>query len=402
MRTSAALSLALTLAAGCTPAPPEGVAVDGPRVAIAVAPLTLPGVTNARYTLTVVNSGDDVVWTRAIDARDYGDGQGSLSYVGPCDASANPNTVSLTIDGLFSGPAGDVPLTGWADPSPLTRDVDCVADGDTPVTFDLVIVRPATQGFFDIALSLQDLFCSAKVDCQGDDGTPIHLLHRPSGGRGPTLVVALACTAGPGELATTSLHLSALSLRCPNGQGGENVHWLLPGDGPGNAGAEPPEIFQHAFYRGVEQLPGVDKCYWNTAIGLEPDQLAGPCRLSGKATVSAGGFPSGTTPAGMTYPEIVLDVPVGAAAGELDCGANPLGSQNVAVQYAQDSYFDYEFPCTSALPFAPGLCNCGSVSDGEAEFIGLDAGVIVRVGAVESPVYPLPAGATLDACCLTP
>jgi len=395
-----AIAAVAALWAACgSSAPDAPPPYDGPAVAIAVAPLSLPGVTNARYTLTVANDADETVWTKTLESVDYGDGAGSLAYVGPCDADRTPNTVTLTVDALFSGAGGDVPLGGWSDPGPIAKETACRQDVDTPVDFDIALLRQAGQGFFDIAVSFRDIFCSAKVDCEYDSGSPIHLLHDPDGDRGPTMVVALACTAGPDEALPTSLHMSALKLTCPDGAGGENVHWILPHEGPGNLGGSPPEAYQIAIYRGIEQLSGVSKCYWNTAIGLDPAALSGTCRLSGKATASAGGFASGSTPAGTTYPEIAIEVDVGPNGGELDCGQNPLGSAGVAVDYGQDTYYDFEVAC-GAAPIAFGARVCGQVANQDATFIGLEAGLIVDVAGVKSPLYPLPDGATVDSCCL--
>ncbi|MCB9731184.1 MAG: hypothetical protein H6745_00975 [Deltaproteobacteria bacterium] len=394
----AASALALAACgAGDSPSPP---ADTGPGVRIAVAPLSLPGVTDAEYTLVVSNPGGEV-WRKTLTSRGYGDGSGALSYVGPCDAAANPHTVTLTVDHLYGGTDGTTELTDWVDPGPIAKTpITCAAQGDTPVDFELTLLRAASQGFFDIAVDLEDLFCSAKVDCTYDDGAPIHLLHDPDGsGRGPTLVAALACTAGPNEVEATALHLSALKLSCDDGQGGQRVHWLLPFEGPGNLGPRAPEVFQHAVYRGVEALPNVSKCYWNTAIGLDPDALAGSCRLTGKATVSAGPFPDDRTPAGRVYPVIDIDVAVGAQGGELDCGQHPLGSAGVTVRYAEGERFDFEQVCGGDT-VARGLRACGAVDGQGAEMIGLDAGVLVRVGDATSPVYPVPAGAVLDGCCL--
>ena len=399
MRVTPSFIAAAALFAACGPTSDAASVIDGPAIAIRVAPLSLPGVTNARYTLTVTNSDTETVWTRTLDSVDYGDGAGSLAYVGPCDADLSPNTVTLTIDDLFAGAGGDVPLAGWSDPGPISRQAVCAANTDTAVDFDIALLRQAGQGFFDIAVSFHDIFCSAKVDCEYDDGAPIHLLHAPGGDRGPTLVVALACTAGPDEAEPTSLHMSALKLTCPDGAGGENVHWILPQDGPGNLGGSPPEAYQVAIYRGIEQLGGVSKCYWNTAIGLDPAALSGTCHLSGKATASAGGFATGATPAGTTYPEIAIEVDVGPNGGELDCGRNPLGSASVAVQYGEATYYDFEMAC-GAPPIAFGASICGAVSGSDATFLALEAGLMVRVGGLDSPVYPLPAGATLDTCCL--
>lgn len=392
------LSLTLAACAGGDGATPGD---TGTGLAIEVAPLSLPDVGDAEYTIVVATASGEV-WRKTVTSRRYGDGGGAISYVGPCDGAGGAHTVTLTVDKLYGGAEGTTELSDWVDPGPLVKSgVVCAPNADTPVSFEITLLRSAQQGFFDIAVDLADLFCSAKVDCEYDGGVPIQLLHDPDGGgRGPTMVVAVACTAGPNEVAATALQLSALKLSCDTAQGGKRDHWLLPFEGPGNLGARPPEVFQHAVYRGVEALPGLSKCYWNTAIGLDPTALGGrTCRLTGKATVSAGALAGGVTPEGNTYPVIDIDVTVGASNGALTCGQNPLGSAGVEVRYAEQERFDFEQVCGSN-PVARGLRACGDVSGQGAEMIGLEAGVLVRVGDARSPLYPLPAGAVLDDCCL--
>jgi len=38
------------------------------------------------------------------------------------------------------------------------------------------VVRAANQGFFDVAVSFDDIFCAAKFDCENADHTPLELL----------------------------------------------------------------------------------------------------------------------------------------------------------------------------------------------------------------------------------
>src|SRR5690242_7055102 len=92
-RARLALVLPLLAAAACgRDAAPEG----GPRVAISVQALSLAGVGNALWTITVKNGAGATVWTKSsLGADQYGDGKASLSYVGPCDPTANDNTVEL-------------------------------------------------------------------------------------------------------------------------------------------------------------------------------------------------------------------------------------------------------------------------------------------------------------------
>lgn len=61
--------------------------LPGSQVAVTVSPLSLAEVTNARYRITV-RTPTDTVWTADVDADDYGDRRGAVTYVGPCDAQS--------------------------------------------------------------------------------------------------------------------------------------------------------------------------------------------------------------------------------------------------------------------------------------------------------------------------
>lgn len=148
----------------CAPDAPDQ---PGARVAVSVAPLTLPGITNARYTLEIHNSGGDLVATREVTSVAYGAGDGSLSYVAPCDAdpAVSHNSVSLTLLDVYGGASGQAVIdpSTYANPGTVTRQVTCEANADVAVSFDLTIARQANQGFFDVAVSFSDIFCSAKL-----------------------------------------------------------------------------------------------------------------------------------------------------------------------------------------------------------------------------------------------
>jgi len=327
---------------------------EGGRVAIDVAALGLAGVDNVTYTISVTNESGERVWSRQLDADGYGDGAGSLSYVGACDADDDPNgdgdavnVVGLTVDAVV---AGGVTLTAgvdYANPapsgSPLTRDVACLADADVAVQLDLTLARRATQGFFDVAVSFEDAFCSAKLDCVDDDGDPLELLHVPGGGRGRTVVAALACTGGLGS--DTWLYADALTLDC----GAAGSVDLAPTEPAGNHGAVAPWVFQHAVYFGAEQLASgatsYGKSYWNVAVGLDEAALptTSACALSWAATASSSRFDVGAAPAGTTWPVIAWSVPVTSlGSGAVTCGRHPLYGDDVTVGYAEGLVWPYE------------------------------------------------------------
>ncbi len=316
--------------------------IDGPSVGISVAPLTLAGVTDACYGLTVFNAPlaglatADTVWTQAgICADQYGDGTGSITYIGTCDAASTLNTVELTLERLCSGgpcdaaATTDIATSEYDNPCPAATpcrlEAPCQENEDTLVEFTLTIMRDAEQGFFDIAVNFEDVFCSAKVDCKYDDGTAIELLH-DGDARAQTLVMTLACTAGPGQ--STILGMSDVVIACDSGQ----VYEISPVAGVGNIGPLEPFIFEHAIYHGHEELPGIDKCYWNLAIGLDTaltDHQG--CRLSARATASPEMLEGGMTPLNTTWPIIDYAVEITGANGGLVCDQNPLNGEDSGV-----------------------------------------------------------------------
>ena len=185
-------------------------------------------------------------------------------------------------------------------------------------------MRDANQGFFDIAVNFEDIFCSSKVDCttpgEGDEEIPLQLLFHPeTGERHDTIVIGRACTAGPGK--ETQIHTTPTYITCgiappvfgPNmpetrhiglvfgwnpssgdgNQGQSNLisgwdpwffngmaPWalgLLPGDDwigyPSLASIVDQIAWENANYSGMEQLPGLGKVYQNEAIGFDFELL---------------------------------------------------------------------------------------------------------------------------------
>jgi len=343
-RHSAAISALVFLVGACT-----GELPDGPRVAIEVAPLTLTGIAEATYTLSVVNDSGDVVWSRQVTSSRYGDGAGSVSYVGPCDAEDNPNTVRLVVDGLADAQRTLVAGVDYMNPAPagapLERDVTCVEGADVAASFEISFARAARQGFFDVAVELDDVFCSAKLDCEDASGAALRLLHDDDGARAPTAVLAFACTGGAG--ADTHLYLSDLTLDCG---GGDSVT-VDPSRGPGKlsavAGSGLPNahLFDALVTRGDEQLGTYAKRYWSVALGLE--DVAG-CTLEATATASDGALDGGATPPGTVWPVVRWT-------GDFDdCGRHELNGADgvVAVGYTDfdGESFAHSYPEATTAP----------------------------------------------------
>ncbi|TNF25193.1 MAG: hypothetical protein EP329_23525 [Deltaproteobacteria bacterium] len=374
IRRASWVMLAAAAAVGCTTGDPA----RGPEgeVSVAVAALDLQGVGDVVWDVEVVNgdSPPEVIWQRRLSSSGYGDGAGSASYVGTCDASAGVevNSVRVWVVGVYAQAVADAgAFNGGAtdgvgavdgvaldfqNPTvsqPLTRDVTCAANTDHPVQFDVALMRPASQGFFDIAVSFNDLFCSAKLDCcADDDGTPgcaadgsedLRLLFDPTGVRAKTFVIGFACTPGPAATADPLLLFSRLELDCSAPNTGVDFAADVAIDvsaGPGNACvagdlascaavvAGSPVVddylFQIATFRGVEALESggisAQKVYWNISLGVnEPSIDACRLRLSGTVddlSDDADGVVDGTIGAGVVYPYVAWDADLGTCASE--------------------------------------------------------------------------------------
>lgn len=178
----------------------SGSAPAGARVEIAVAPLQLPGITDAEYALAVFDGAPSnpmfdeagavvgetnrasLVWAEpSITSGAFGSGSGGdLLYIGTCDAEHATNYVALALEVLSTadGPLVDQPA---ADPdfvnpcdytAPCVLEVACAENEDSRVTFDLTVMRDAGQGFFDVAVQFRDIFCSAKAEsCYVTEGS---------------------------------------------------------------------------------------------------------------------------------------------------------------------------------------------------------------------------------------
>ncbi|MCB9665805.1 MAG: hypothetical protein H6732_16975 [Alphaproteobacteria bacterium] len=343
--TSRALCLALLGSlGGCdTDHAPEG---DGAFV-VRVAPLTLTGVTDAVYRLTVVNEAGDTVWSKKLSSTQYGDGAGAIAYVGPCDASDTDgdgralNTVELELLDLVGPDPGS-----WTNPTaagPVVLAAVCTPQADTEVRFDLTILRQGEEGFFDVAVRFDDIFCSAKVDCVGADGGPLRLLFDDQGTRLPTAVMALACSAGPGE--DLRMQADDLTISCATGE----AYRLDMTPASQGRLAAPPLVLRYQVTAGSGMLPEVDQLYWTMAAGLDeallttPDKGHGDCRLKGRATASKGPLPTTAT----TWPYIQVDVPLTAADGSLACTTHTLSAgKEVVATYDEPELLGHELTHT--------------------------------------------------------
>ena len=403
-------------------------------LSIQIAPLDLPGIGDACFDLRVTNATagtGDPVWTRGTPGNNggtpdpgavcsdlFGDGAGDVTYIGPCDASgqldADPqgertNSVTLWFDGLYDDNDAYIPPTGpsgWNDPceAGCTLDFLCEENTDARVTFDLTVMRRANQGFFDVAVAFDDVFCSAKLDTCYEDGSQMRLLFGEDQQRDWTAVFGFACTAGTAT--QTNLHYGDLAVVCTSGA----TTTVFPINPVGDAGngqvTVSDKTLRYGVYRGREELscddaqtPAIESCakvYWNLAVSLDDLAAAGTCALAFAATATdngrgfANGLPSG---AGVLYPFIE----VAATLSPPTCQRHALGSEVVRTTYRGSlgsaavvmcSTFDGTFAgpvvgadCSDSCPndpdkTLPGLCGCGVAeldTDGDLTADCLDA-----------------------------
>jgi len=336
-------------------------AADGedPRggLAIEVAPLGLTSVSDATYRVTVTNDtggSGDIVWERELTSSGYGDGAGSLSYVGSCDASTGVNTVTLRLLALYDGGV-EIPASSYDNPTPIAKEITCVADADVAVSFDMTVARQAQQGFFDVAVSFDDIFCSAKLDCVNDEtGGDLELLHDPdTNARDMTAVLGFACTAAPSGSSYLYMDDPVISCDAPL------ADVVVDASGLGNIdlGQAPSAnadgyLFAAAVYRGVEGLAG--KAYWNVSLGLDDTVFgsAGSCTLTGRATASAEPFPPMASgfplPEGAVYPVVQWSVELSDASGRR-CSSHEVGVDGSDVEVLYLGYL----PAPNQLTWSP-------------------------------------------------
>jgi|GEM_PF-1366818 len=338
------------------------------EVAVAVAPLELPGVTDATYDLLVVNDDDQVVWQRTVTSSQFGDGAGSVSYVGPCDADSNPNEVSVTLTALRDA-SGPLAAGSWVVPPTMTRAITCEANADVSVVFDLTVARAANQGFFDVAVELDDVFCSAKLDC-GETTAPeddIELLF-DGPDRAMTAILGFACTPGVNAGDDAHVYLDDLTITCEDGS-----TTVVSVGTPGNVdldaapNANPSGyLFAASVFRGSEAL--ASKIYWNVALGLDADVFAtvGECTLTTSGTASEGPFTGSATPEGRVYPYIHWDLPLSDAARlctthEVD--GTPGGVETRYTDGVTPRTFDHVLSFNGpVVPQAPSIFDYGGTS----------------------------------------
>jgi len=307
------------------------------NVSIEMAALDLPDVTSALYSISVRNDSGQTIAAVTIDSADYGNGHGSATYITPCDADPEeqPNRVTATLVQLF---AGNTPISAEM-PPPIVRDVTCQPNADTLVELDFTVVRSAQQGFFDIKATVEDIFCSAKLDCV-DDYTP---------NAATTVIIGFTCGAGDPDLVDTYLYMTDIVVDCgalgtaiihPDGDGYLSAADITDNNDPNNL------VTTVRVYRGSQAFEDFDGLYWNVSFGLTTWGAAADCSVSLQATATDGtlGAGSGGTAPYWSregYPIVDWNVPI-TLDTDVVCTEHPVGGENgVAVIFPEDGQ-DYD------------------------------------------------------------
>lgn len=324
-----------------------------------------------------------------------------VTYAGACRGGLE-HELTVWIHGVYQR---EEALEKWLSPcSPAdggcTLRTRCEVGATTPVRFDLGLARLADQGFFDTAISFDDVYCSAKVETcydaspQGGAGEPIKLLFDADGQRVRTAVLGFACS---GPSADVTLVVSDLTLTCeqdtdpaPGWQGGARVLTLDRSRMQGTVDLTGPALtregrmlYAYANYRGLELLGEFGKRYWNSALALRedgPSDVVGAlpgnrnCRVTGRMSAfdqAARSLGEGDSPGGFqaaanrAQPYFDFSVRLTDANAAWDCRAVHLNDEDPSgADYDLLTRFDRvsDEPAVTYCAKAPGVGDDGSAA----------------------------------------
>jgi len=420
------MSVAVLCACSSAEGPrPDELGYDGTGIAVTMGALSYPDATDVCYSFEIRSPVGPVVSRGEMDGPDdnydanaadgtgdtgdigsngnicstrYGNGPGGAwSYVAPCDGSEGntSHTVTVWFEGITSGTqtTGILrPEVDYQDPcdgaTGCSVTVGCVPNADVPVDFNFTLMRNAQQGFFDVAVNFDDVFCSAKLDtchttgekirlvfdtaetvtcpwgtgsaygglgflentADGNganpdgcnvDGTPFFIQAGGSippvnpgvsfpnpnlGERIDTLVAAVACTAGAGVGVETTMTMSRARLICADGTNIEVDLSTLTRQGNHELEGVP---FAVTF--GNESLPNANKVFTTLAFGIGD---RGPCSFGWQVLPTDGPFVPPTS-AGYHSLGYVNFEGNGLGGGPTDCDQHGLndGSEVVGTMY---------------------------------------------------------------------
>jgi len=418
-RATRAAGLAAIALAGCDSN--SNTTPVGEQFKIAIAPITLAGIDDACYTISTYADvalnpvgwspaahASELVWTRTpVCASDFGIGTGgtvdiattAIAYTGVCDASLQFNSVVLSLDNLYEGGhaaisqagatgAGSALTVGTDYYNPCPASEPCILEApcnpfqDSPVAFDLTVMRDGGKGFFDVSVQFEDIFCSAKFDCAYDNGDAISQVIGADGKKKATAVLGFACTAGTAS--ASHLYMDDIKITCATGGINQTID---VSDSGGLFSApmalpltDPNVVFQAIRSFGQSSaVEGINEYYWNVSLGFDLDAFTGAtdCFLDTRATATEGvfadGLVTGNTPDFASYPYVNWHIPLsttGAAETlRLSCGGNAGDNQNPlngTSSGVTSEYTPFSTPICLGERY-PGTEVVGSVNDASIE-----------------------------------
>ncbi|MFO0747309.1 MAG: hypothetical protein U1F43_16830 [Myxococcota bacterium] len=340
-RNSSLFAAMALLAGGCssdgpgTPAPgSHSDPLDG-AFQIVVAPAEVASdAVMACYAIDVTDAHGDLVWSNPdLCTNEFSTGEnGTLAFVGLCDASGGLNTVRISLTRLVD--AKGVDLGNWGNQPPtFIDDFVCTANADTMVKASFLVIGQGTKGFLDVQVSVKQIECNAKIDCQSDfltgsdaeavcDCAPtdhVCLAEAAAHSGWGTIVVALACDAQGEDF--TQLMLDQVVMTCTNSLGRPVTVRVDPSVGTGAFAGYPNQFVFGAIGNAGVSTDGTS--FWTLALGIRSGWT--DCHLSTRMAASDGRALDSND----QFPIIVAtNIPFGFAAdGTFACLANPLDGE---------------------------------------------------------------------------
>jgi len=159
MRASLIL-VSTVLLGGCLDAGTSGTdAAFRGTLRVEVTPLNLAGAQSVLFDVGAGPDAEDIDWSRG--RVEWTGGEEPAVFVAPCDVRDAPHRVEVHAVGAYEarpsalGEFGAIVPDGgidYQDPGVLEQVAVCVAAQETPVKFDVALMRPAQQGFLDTAV----------------------------------------------------------------------------------------------------------------------------------------------------------------------------------------------------------------------------------------------------------
>lgn len=337
---------------------------------IAVAPWEVDSLASAAcYDIDVTGPDGAEVWSATqVCTGDFSLGNaGVLSYVGLCEADGDGiNTVRIALTSLTADDGTE--LGNWSSERPptYTEDFSCTRNADTVVRANFVVMTEGTKGFLDAQVTVREIACNAKIDCNadlvGDDFTDCVADGNGDGDTDDagiddptcmppvgTIIVALACESAGAEF--TQLMLDDIALTCTDAEG-----FRVDVAVDGSIGLGVMDGFPNGFVTGAIGHAGVSAdgtSFWTLQIGVQSGWS--DCYLSTRMGASDGTDTSGND----QYP-IIAATNIGFGfdtAGVFSCDANPLDGETSGLFSTWGSVDDEGFTACLGEDGTVGLCD---------------------------------------------